>query len=134
MMVLSRSIEQAKAELAGDGVFAERMAHAIDAALISMMGAVAASPHGAELLDLKSSLADLIGRWRADLFEHIAGAVESEARTNGVDLAAKGLSAGLLADMMLDGLDGMKTRITDPDEQRQAAAALIRVIDLVLKA
>ena len=35
---------------------------------------------------------------------------------------------------MLDGLEGMKTRISNPDEQRRAAAALIRVIDLTLKA
>ena len=133
-MVFSRSVEQAQAELAGDGAFADRMTRAIDAALISMMGAITASPHGAELLDLKSSLADLIGRWRAGLVEHITGAVEGEARTNGVDLAAKGLSARLLADMLLDGLEGMKARITHPNEQRQAAAALIRVIDLTLKA
>ncbi|MEP6563720.1 MAG: helix-turn-helix domain-containing protein [Mesorhizobium sp.] len=134
MMVFSSSVEQAKAELAGDGAFSDRMARAIDAALISMMGAIAASPHGAELLDMKSSLADLVGRWRAGLVEHIAGTVESEARTNGVDLAAKGLSAQLLADMLLDGLEGMKARITNPDEQRRAAAALIRVIDLTLTA
>ena len=133
-MVFSRSVEQAKSELDGDGAFADRMARAIDAALISMMGAVAASPHGAELLDLKSSLADLIGQWRADLVEHIASAAENEAKLNGVDLAAKELSARLLADMLLDGLEGMKTRIANPDEQRRAAGALIRVIDHVLKA
>ncbi|WP_027059181.1 TetR/AcrR family transcriptional regulator [Mesorhizobium loti] len=133
MMVFSHSVEQAKVELASDGTFADRMARAIDAALISMMSAIAASPHGAELLDLKSSLADLIGRWRAGLVEHIARAVETEARANGVDLAIKNLSARLLADILLDALEGMKMRITNPDEQRQAAAALIRVIDLALK-
>lgn len=134
MMVLSRSVEQAKAELAGDGAFADRMTRAIDAALISMMGAIAASPHGAELLDLKSSLADLVGRWRAGLVQHVAAAIEDQARQNGADLAAKGLSAKLLADMLLDGLEGMKMRISDPHEQRRAAAAMIKVIDLTLAA
>jgi AcrR family transcriptional regulator len=132
MMLMSRSIEQAKTALAGEGAFAERMIRAIDAALISMMSAVAASPHGAELLDMKSSLADLVGCWRSGLVEHITTTVRSEAGRNGVDLAAKGLSARQLADMLLDGLEGMKMRISDPDEQRQAAAALIRVIDLSL--
>jgi AcrR family transcriptional regulator len=134
MMLLSRSIEQAKTTLAGEGSFAERMMRAIDAALISMMSAVVASPHGAELLDMKSSLADLVGCWRSGLVEHIATAIQSEAGRNGVDLAAKGLSARLLADMLLDGLEGMKMRISGPDEQRQAAASLIRVIDLALSA
>ncbi|AZO65747.1 MAG: TetR/AcrR family transcriptional regulator [Mesorhizobium sp.] len=133
MMLLGRSIEQAKAALAGDSAFAERMTRAIDEALISMMRTVHASPHGAELLDMKSSVADLVGCWRGGLVEHVATAIEDEAIENGVDLTAKGLSAKLLADMLLDGLEGMKTRISDPDEQRQAAAALIRVIDLALK-
>jgi AcrR family transcriptional regulator len=133
LMLLSRSVEQAKAALAEDGIFADRMMRAIDQALISMMGAVMASPHGAELLDMKSSLADLVGCWRGGLVEHVAAAIQGEAARNGVDLAIKGLSPKLLADMLLDGLEGMKMRISDPDEQRGAAAALIRVIDLTLQ-
>ena len=132
LMLLGRSVEQAKSELEGGGTIAERMMRAVDAALISMIGAVHASPHGAELLDMKSSVADLVGCWRGGLVEHITRAIEGEAKRNGVDLAAKGLSARLLADMLLDGLEGMKMRISDPDEQRRAAAALIRVIDLAL--
>jgi AcrR family transcriptional regulator len=134
LMLLSRSLEQAKTALGREGPFAERMMRAVDEALISMMRAVHASPHGAELLDMKSSLADLVGCWRGGLVEHITTAIRNEAEQNTVDLAAKGLSAKLLADMLLDGLEGMKTRISDPDEQRQAAAALIKVIDLALKA
>jgi AcrR family transcriptional regulator len=134
MMILSRSVEAAKVALAGDRAFAERMTQAIDEALISMMRTVIASPHGAELLDMKSSLADLVGCWRDGLGAHIGTAIENEARRNGTDLAAKGLSARLLADMLLDGLEGMKARISDPDEQRTAVAALVKVIDLALQA
>ena len=134
MMVLSRSVAAAKMALAGDGAFAERMMRAIDEAFISMMSAVVASPHGAELVDMKSSLGDLVGCWRGGLVEHIAVAIQDEATRNGVDLAAKGLSTQLLADMLLDGLEGMKARISDPEEQRQAAAALVNVIGLTLKA
>lgn len=134
MMVLSRSVAAAKMALAGDGAFTERMMRAIDEAFISMMSAVAASPHGAELLDMKSSLGDLVGCWRGALVEHIAAAIHGEAARNGVDLAARGLSTQLLAEMLLDGLEGMKARISDPEGQRQAAAALVKVIDLALKA
>ncbi|MFD1982498.1 TetR/AcrR family transcriptional regulator [Mesorhizobium newzealandense] len=134
MMVLSRSVGAAKMALAGDGAFAARMMRAIDEAFISMMSAVVASPHGAELVDMKSSLGDLVGCWRGGLVEHIAAAIQDEAARNGVDLAAKGLSTQLLADMLLDGLEGMKARISDPEGQRQAAAALVKVIDLTLRA
>ncbi|MGX5845645.1 TetR/AcrR family transcriptional regulator [Mesorhizobium sp. PL10] len=134
MMLLSRSVEAAKVALAGDGTFTERMTRAIDEGLISMMRGVISSPHGAELLDMKSSLADLVVCWRDGLGEHIAAAIEKEAGRNGADLAAKGLSARLLADMLLDGLEGMKARISDADEQRKAAGALVKVIDLALQA
>ncbi|MGX9143011.1 TetR/AcrR family transcriptional regulator [Mesorhizobium sp. 128a] len=134
MMLLSRSVEAAKVALAGDGTFTERMTRAVDEGLISMMRGVISSPHGAELLDMKSSLADLVVCWRDGLGGHIAAAIEKEAGRNGADLAAKGLSARLLADMLLDGLEGMKARISDADEQRKAAGALVKVIDLALQA
>ena len=51
MMILSRSVEAAKMALDGDSAFPERMMRAIDEAFISMMSAVVASPHGAELLE-----------------------------------------------------------------------------------
>ncbi|TIM54096.1 MAG: TetR family transcriptional regulator, partial [Mesorhizobium sp.] len=76
LMLLSRSLEQAKTALAGEEPFAERTMRAIDEALISMTRTVHASPHGAELLDMKSSLADLIGCWRSRFSEHVAAAIQ----------------------------------------------------------
>jgi AcrR family transcriptional regulator len=106
---------------------------AIDEALIGMMSEIAASPHGAELLDMKSSVADLVAGWRDRFADELTGSIEAEARQSRVDLAARGLSTRQLADMLLDGLEGMKARLSDPKQQRHAAAALIAVIALALK-
>jgi len=131
--MLTHSVAQAKVELEQTGPFKERMERAIDVAIISMIASFSTTLHGAEFLDMKSSLADLIGTWRAGLVEHITTAIESEALRNGVDLTARGFPAGMLADTLMDGLDGIKARTIDPDAQRRAAAAQIRLIGLVLK-
>ena len=52
---------------------------------------------------------------------------------NKVDLAARGLTAAGLADLLLDGLEGMKSRVSDADEQREAARRLVAVIALALQ-
>ena len=63
--LLERSAETAEEELAKDGAFVERMLAAIDRSLIAMMKTIIESPHGAELLDHKNTLAaDLAALWR----------------------------------------------------------------------
>ncbi len=133
-MLLRNSVEQARLALEADGSFPERMMQAIENALISMMATIAASPHGAEILDMKNALAvDLTSDWRAGLKQHVAQAIRAEAAGSGVDLGRRGLSAEGLAEMLLDGLEGMKMRLSDPGEQRKAARGLVRVIELAIK-
>jgi AcrR family transcriptional regulator len=131
--MLTLSAAQAKAELDQTGPFTQRMERAVDVAIISMIASFSMTPHGAEFLDMKSGLGDLIGIWRGQLMEYITAAITSEAIRNGVDLAAKGLPAEMLADTLLDQLDGIKARTIDPDAQRKAAQIQIRLIGSVLQ-
>lgn len=133
MNVLGHSAASAKRVLEGDGPFAARVLEAIEASMIGMMRKIGDSPHGAELLDMKSTVADIAICWRDRLAGDIAAAIEREAARNRVDLASKGFSAPQLADIMLDALEGMKTRISGLEEKRQAVAGLIRVVDLALQ-
>ena len=52
---------------------------------------------------------------------------------NKVDLAARGLTADALADLLLDGLEGMKSRVATADGQREGARRLVAVIALALQ-
>ena len=88
---------------------------------------------GAEFLDMKSGLSDLIETWRGHLLDHMTTAIFDEANRNGVDLTARGFPAGMLAETLLDRLDGIKARTIDPEAQRQAARIQIKLIDTVLK-
>lgn len=128
--VLSRSAQHAGKVLGADGPFFERMMLAVEGSLIDLMREVMASPHGAEILDMKTSLAaDLACNWHDGLVGHFTAAIAREAAGNGVDPATRGFSAEQLADFLLDGLEGMKARSSDPDRQAEMAAALIRVVE-----
>ncbi len=132
--MLEQSTETTRVELEGDRPFAERMMAAIDKSFIAMMSLVNGSAHGAELLDMKNSLAcDIAVSWRAGMCTHLARAIEREARRGGVDLPSQGLSAEGLADLLLDGLEGLKSRIAAPDEQREAARGLVRAIERAIR-
>lgn len=132
--VMARSIEAARAALSGTGGFVARMEAAVDAAIFECFGEVAASPHGVELLGMKTALAgDLVDAWRADIIAFLAGAVAGHAARNDLDLAAAGLDAEGIAAMLLDALEGMRSRSADFAAQRAAAFCIIRVIDRALR-
>lgn len=127
------SLENIGQRLAGPGTLAERLNLAVDSEMISMMAAIVDSPHGAELLDLKNSLAtDLIGGWHNAVAAVFRDAITADARARGVNLAERGLTAANLAEMLMDGLEGMKHRIPDSTGQRKAARQLVRVIELAV--
>ena len=134
-MLLDKSAREAEVVLSGEGSLGDRLTSMIEVCLIAMMQTIAESPHGAEILDMKGSLAgDIAATWRSRLSGSVEQAIGREAKRNGIDLAERGLSAKGMADMLLDGLEGMKMRLSDPGEQRKAARGLVRVIELALQA
>ena len=131
--LLDNSAESAEAALAKDGPFVERMLEAIDRSLISMMKSIMDSPHGAEILDRKNTLAnDLASVWRSRLEKTFRDAILAEAKRNKVDLKSRGLTAEAMAELLLDGLEGMKSRVTEAGKQREGARRLVKVIALAL--
>lgn len=133
--LLDQSVSAAAAALSVSGPFTARMAEAIDASLVRMMRDIVMAPHGGELLDMKTTHAgDLAHAWRAALRDHFAAAIAAEAKGRGFDLSKHGLTAEGLADLLLDGLEGAKTRTPDPASLSAVATGLVTVIDLALQA
>jgi AcrR family transcriptional regulator len=131
---LDQSASRAEAILRRDGALSDRLMSMIEDCLIGMMRQIAESPHGAELLDMKNTLAgDIVSGWKQRLGALIAAAVEAETAVTGVDLQARGLSARLLATLLLDGLEGMKSRVRNPEEQRIAACGLVKVVEIAIQ-
>jgi len=132
--LVGESFHKARIALAADGTFGDRINAAVDTCMISNYADIAASPHGAEILDAKSTLAsDLLLNWKRDLGAIMQGAIEKEALRTGVDLADSDLSAEVLAQFLLDGIEGMKHRLTDPDHQRKALRGLVKIVERALQ-
>jgi AcrR family transcriptional regulator len=131
---LGASIAAAKAALDRSGAFTDRLEQAVDEAIISMVASFSTTQHGSEFLDMKSSISDLIGAWREQLLDLMTAAIAAERNRTGVDLGASGLTAELLAECLMDRLDGIKARTTDPEAQRQASRVQIKLIARALQA
>lgn len=133
-VMLDQSVEEAKAAYARPGTFADRMERAVDVSIISMIASFSMTQHGAEFLDMKSGLSDLIGGWRGQLLDLMTLAIDAEAKRTGVDLGAKSFTAEMLAESLMDRLDGIKARTIDPEAQRQASKVQIGLINQALQA
>ncbi len=117
----------ARAALAGEGTLAERLGKSVGCA-ISMAGEIETSPHGAELLDMKNKLAeDVIAEWRREMVTLVEAAIEDARQKAGKD-AAPAVPPTVLANMLVDALDGMKLRQPPLGEQQQTAADYIGLI------
>jgi len=132
--VFERSAMRLEEVLNGPGAFPDRLFQSVDQGMITLMAKMNASPHGAELVDLKNEMAGgLLQSWHGKSVALFQKAIEVETRASGVDLAARGLTSHVLAELLVDGLEGVKHRVADVETQRTALRQLIRVIELALK-
>lgn len=122
-----------KEALSGPGRLSDRLISAINSVVFGLMQEIEKTPHGTELMDLKSSLAgDLIERWMAIVAGQYAEAIEADAKARGVDLAARGLTSIGLATTLICGVDGAKQCFVSTEARRDAVNNVIRVIDLAI--
>lgn len=91
------------------------------------------APHGQELLDMQNSLAgDIVASGREQMIVMFREAVEADLRASGRDLGEFGLSAGGVAEMLLDALDGMKMRRPGREAQVALHGQYVRAISLLV--
>lgn len=132
--VLARCAERTRQVLRGDGTLLERLDGMVEQALFSLMREVSESPHGDELVDMRSSLAgEVIEDWRRTMDAELATAIATEAARNGVDLQTRELTALDMAHTFFDALEGMKPRINDPVRHLEAARSAVRLIVAALR-
>ena len=130
---VDEALTQARAALAKEGGLVPRLERAVQCAM-HRLREVEDSPHGAEILDMKNSLAgDVVAAGRAGMGSLVEEAITAEARRAGVHLAERGLSARMLSDLLLDAIDGMKMRALPREEQEAATASYIALIGRLLE-
>jgi AcrR family transcriptional regulator len=123
---MTEALERAKTSLAGGGgSLADRLSRGVGCAM-DLMQEVEDAPHGAEILDMRNKLAgDIVASGRARMADLLEGAIRGEGG------CCSEFPPRLLADLLLDALDGMKMRGLANAEQ----AGLLRAyIDVALRA
>lgn len=121
---LNASLEKSQAELATPAPLAQRLCASIEC-LFGMMREVEASPHGAEILDMKSSLAaDVVADGRARFAALVVAAMDGEV----AKLGLPGCDTATLTDLLLDALDGMKLRGLPTQEQLRLTPAYVDMV------
>jgi AcrR family transcriptional regulator len=126
--------EQTASRLASDRPLAERLDGALCGTFLCMMEEIEESPHGAELFDIKSSLApDLIATARQTLLDMFSRLIEGEARERGISLEDRGFDAATLAIVLLDTLEGAKAYIPDPAARQALARRLVKVVEAAIR-
>ena len=131
--LLDRAASAAEEVLAGTGPLEQRIARALEVGFLDHIIAISQSPHGAEIIEQKGHLTDeVIAGWRLRIAAALAQAIAEAAQSRGIKLKARGLSPQMLAQSVLDGLDGAKYRSNDPAEWRRAAAGFVKLVTLAL--
>ncbi len=121
-------LDHARQALAGDAPLPERLEGSLFC-MLDHMTEIEESPHGAEILDMKNSLAaDIVTGGRAELLGLIEAAIADEAQRRRVDLSDRELTPGILADMLLDAFDGLKLRALPPDARRTVVRHYIAIV------
>ena len=122
--VMNDALQRAKAALSAKGSIEARVFAAVKTGILDPTDLLMATAHGAELIDMKQNMAaQVIQDWRAKKAAMIAEALEISGAAN-----AKGLSGAALADILLDGMEGLKMRAKTSTEREEGARALVRLV------
>jgi AcrR family transcriptional regulator len=122
--VMGEALRRAEAALSDKGGIEARIFAAVKTGILDPTELLMATAHGAELLDMKHNMAaEVIQDWRAKKAAMIAEALETSGAAK-----AKGLSGAQLADILLDGMEGLKMRAKTSAEREAGARALVRLV------
>ncbi|MGB8818112.1 MAG: TetR/AcrR family transcriptional regulator [Rhizobiaceae bacterium] len=122
--MMRRALEGAKAALDGKGSIEDRLFAAIKSGILDPMEFLYATAHGAELLDMKHQMAgDVIADWRSKKSAMIAAALDTSR-----DAKPKSFTGAQLAQILLDGMDGLKMRAKSAQERSDGAKMLVKLV------
>lgn len=122
--MMGRALVGARAALDGPGPIEDRLFAAIKTGILDPVEFLHSTAHGAELMDMKHQLAgDAMVSWHAKKLAMVADALEASGVT-----AAKHLTGMQLAQILLDGMDGLKMRAKTSLERHDGAKALVKLV------
>jgi AcrR family transcriptional regulator len=120
-MKLAFALEMMRDALAGEGDLGFRLYECIKHGILDMIAEIEDSPHGSELIEMKSGLSgDLLTVFRNRKIAMLSQAYGDAAR-------AAGFEPAVLAEQLADWIEGMKQRPLDPERRDEALRTFIGV-------
>lgn len=115
--------------LAGAGSIGDRVLRALEAKSLRVVELVAASPHGAELVETSSRVCGDIAAAKEERFSKLlADALRRAVEAGTLDLEGAGVSAAAAADLLVQASHGLKASAASPALYRRRLADLVRVL------
>lgn len=119
---------RARAALAREAGLAERLGGALREVCCGMLE-IEASPHGAEMLDMRNRLAiDIVTNGRRVFHEMIAAAIAERPGRQPDGHGEPAFTTAEIADFLLDAMDGLKLRAPASDQRFRAIDAYVAAI------
>ncbi|MEM1433868.1 MAG: helix-turn-helix domain-containing protein [Pseudomonadota bacterium] len=123
-----QALDAALAALATEAPFATQLTDAIQVYEQILYEPIAASPHSAEFLDLKSGVSgDVVQQGQVRLINSLTKALEKAQSRGEVSFDALGQTARGFVELLLSALYGVKSKATSVRAFRKQSRALVRV-------
>ncbi|MCP4318018.1 MAG: TetR/AcrR family transcriptional regulator [Hyphomicrobiales bacterium] len=122
-------VDEVREALFSDHPFAERLFDAFDRGILRAHREIAATPHGDELMGLNKEVAgELFNQWLLDLEAALRdGLIEAQQRGE-FFLTDGGLDHAAVARLMVNTVEGIKTRAQSLDKIESEMRALVELI------
>lgn len=109
--------------LVESGTLQDRLYAAVCLGMLDILDFMMATPHGAELFDLKDELAgDILVEWHEKMANLFATHLDADAPLK------SGLSGMERAEALMNGLEGLKCSARTADERKAGALVLVRLV------
>lgn len=109
--------------------FADKLYRALDGALLAPHRFIESTPHGEEIIGVKTEIAsDLFDDWLTEVEAALAQAFEREVQDGRLSLGGSGFAPDGLARIVVNAMEGIKLRMASVIDGERAVADLVRLV------
>jgi len=123
------NIEQVKAVFDSKLMFEEKLLNTLIMSFADFYKTLEDTPHGEELLSVKTELAgDIYLNWLDDIKSVICDGINNERKKGGIEFGKSGLDAEEISAIIVNTMHGSKSRQTDENELRARAESVVKLV------
>lgn len=122
-------VSEVRQAFEGKASIEDKLMAAVNCGFLDPHRKLAETPHGTELIGVNKEIAgDLFDRWLVEMERAIAEGLKLSAERQEIDLERGGLDCKHLARVIVNGIEGAKSRMTSVDQAQRDISDMIRLI------